>query len=180
MFVDILSLSCFSFFLIVLFFHVLGVEEARKRDCHASVCHSAGISFVPLVVETFGGWSSEEVEILPAPSHQAVEGKRTHVGYKRPCSVTVCGQCIIIIIISNSFLASIANPFVSLVYCVALTVYEKIIIIIIIIIKKQDRRKILIKFLYNMIITIPKSTNVAVKVSLSFLDVPRTEVAFPI
>ena len=44
----------------------LGVGEERKRASHSSSCHSAGISFVPLVVETLGGWSSEAVETIKA------------------------------------------------------------------------------------------------------------------
>ena len=37
----------------------LAVREQQKRRCHDNACHEAGIHFIPLAVETFGGWSSE-------------------------------------------------------------------------------------------------------------------------
>ena len=46
--------------------HALDVGEGRKRASHSSSCHSAGISFVPLLVETLGGWSCEAVETIKA------------------------------------------------------------------------------------------------------------------
>ena len=46
--------------------HALDVGEGRKRASHSSSCHSSGISFVPLVVETLGGWSCEAVETIKA------------------------------------------------------------------------------------------------------------------
>ena len=49
--------------------HALGVGEERKRASHSSTCYSAGISFVPLVVETLGGWSLEAVETIQAIGH---------------------------------------------------------------------------------------------------------------
>ena len=44
--------------------HALDVGEGRKRASHSSSCHSSEISFVPLLVETFGVWSCEEVETI--------------------------------------------------------------------------------------------------------------------
>ena len=40
------------------------IEEERKRASQLRSCYSAGISFVPLVVETIGGWSHEAVETI--------------------------------------------------------------------------------------------------------------------
>ena len=44
--------------------HALVVGEERKLALHSGACHSAGISFVPLVAESFGGWSHEAVETI--------------------------------------------------------------------------------------------------------------------
>ena len=35
------------------------VGEERKRAAHAEACHAVGVSFVPLVAESIGGWSEE-------------------------------------------------------------------------------------------------------------------------
>ena len=37
--------------------HALAVEENRKMTMHASQCQSVGVSFVPIVIESLGGWS---------------------------------------------------------------------------------------------------------------------------
>ena len=39
--------------------HALTVGEERKMAAHAEDCRSVGVSFVPLVVESLGGWSQE-------------------------------------------------------------------------------------------------------------------------
>ena len=39
--------------------HALEVGEESKRSSHSCSCYTAGISFVLLVVETFGSWSSD-------------------------------------------------------------------------------------------------------------------------
>ena len=39
--------------------HALMVGEERKRAAHAEACHAVGVSFVPLVAESIGGWSEE-------------------------------------------------------------------------------------------------------------------------
>ena len=44
--------------------HALSVGEDRKIAAHASSCHSVGVSFIPLIVETFGGWSNLAVETI--------------------------------------------------------------------------------------------------------------------
>ena len=49
--------------------HALGVGEERKIASHSSTCYTAGISFVPLVMETLGGWSLEAVETIQAIGH---------------------------------------------------------------------------------------------------------------
>ena len=40
--------------------------ESRKRSQHELPCHSQGIDFFPLGVETLGGWSETAVEQLGA------------------------------------------------------------------------------------------------------------------
>ena len=44
--------------------HALVIGEERKLALHSSACHSAGISFFPLVAESLGGWSREAVEMI--------------------------------------------------------------------------------------------------------------------
>ena len=46
--------------------HALSVADGRKRALHQGVCQATGIDFVPLVVETLGGWSQEAVETIKA------------------------------------------------------------------------------------------------------------------
>ena len=41
--------------------HAHSVGEDRKRAAHAEACHSVGVSFIPLVVESLGGWSDQGV-----------------------------------------------------------------------------------------------------------------------
>ena len=41
--------------------HTLQVCTQRKLFSHLSTCRSAGIDFIPMVVEALGGWSSEAV-----------------------------------------------------------------------------------------------------------------------
>ena len=44
--------------------HALQLAERRKRRTHATACHEAGVTFIPLAVEALGGWSSEACETL--------------------------------------------------------------------------------------------------------------------
>ena len=46
--------------------HALQVAEARKIATHDQNCRSEGIVFVPLAVETLGGWSSLAVDTIKA------------------------------------------------------------------------------------------------------------------
>ena len=46
--------------------HALQVGEERKCTSHVDACYSAGIFFVPLIVESLGGWSSKAVETIKA------------------------------------------------------------------------------------------------------------------
>ena len=39
--------------------HALSVGEERKRAAHSEACHSVGVTFIPMVVETLGGWGEE-------------------------------------------------------------------------------------------------------------------------
>ena len=42
----------------------LFVAESRKRAAYSSLCRSAGISFIPLVVETLGFWGKEALTTI--------------------------------------------------------------------------------------------------------------------
>ena len=44
--------------------HALSVAEECKRRLHNNDCHQAGISFIPLVVESLGGWSKEAANLI--------------------------------------------------------------------------------------------------------------------
>ena len=44
--------------------HALSVAAERKRTAHATACHSVGITFIPLVVESLGGWGPEAISTL--------------------------------------------------------------------------------------------------------------------
>ena len=44
--------------------HALHVGEERKMAAHASTCRAASIAFIPLVVETLGGWSQEAISAI--------------------------------------------------------------------------------------------------------------------
>ena len=46
--------------------YALSVAAERKRAAHASACHSVGVSFTPLVVESLGGWDSEAISTFKA------------------------------------------------------------------------------------------------------------------
>ena len=39
--------------------HALQVAEERKRATHSEACREARVSFIPLAIETLGGWSQE-------------------------------------------------------------------------------------------------------------------------
>ena len=41
--------------------YALRLGEERKMRVHVKLCHNKGILFVPLIVETIGGWSDEAV-----------------------------------------------------------------------------------------------------------------------
>ena len=46
--------------------HALQVREERKIATHANACHDVGLLFVPLVVETLGGWNQEAISTFKA------------------------------------------------------------------------------------------------------------------
>ena len=49
--------------------YALQVGEERKINAHAESCHSRDILFVPLVVETIGGWSDEAIKTISHIGH---------------------------------------------------------------------------------------------------------------
>ena len=44
--------------------YALQVSEERKMAAHAGACQAAGVSFIPLVVESLGGWSYEAIQTI--------------------------------------------------------------------------------------------------------------------
>ena len=50
--------------------HALSVGENRKMAAHAEACRSVGVTFVPLVVESLGGWSETAVHSIKSIGRQ--------------------------------------------------------------------------------------------------------------
>ena len=44
--------------------YALGVGEELKMAAHAEECQAVRISFIPLVVETLGGWSEDAIHTI--------------------------------------------------------------------------------------------------------------------
>ena len=44
--------------------HALQVGEDRKMAAHADACQAVGVVFVPLVMETLGGWCNEAIRTI--------------------------------------------------------------------------------------------------------------------
>ena len=44
--------------------HALTVGEDRKMAAHAATCRAVGVPFIPLVVESIGGWSDRAVDTI--------------------------------------------------------------------------------------------------------------------
>ena len=45
--------------------HILQVGISRKGASKSSVCRTAGMTFIPLVVESLEGWSTEAISTIP-------------------------------------------------------------------------------------------------------------------
>ena len=54
--------------------HSLQVGEERKMAAHAESCRAVGVLFVPLVVESMGGWSDEAIHTIA--SIDRLQGQR--------------------------------------------------------------------------------------------------------
>ena len=44
--------------------HALLLGEERRLSVHAEACRSVGVSFIPLVMESVGGWSDEAADTI--------------------------------------------------------------------------------------------------------------------
>ncbi len=44
--------------------HALQVGEKRKMAAHQDECTVAGVAFIPLIVESLGGWSQKGLEVI--------------------------------------------------------------------------------------------------------------------
>ena len=44
--------------------YALRMGEERKMIAHAGVCRAAGVIFIPLVVESLGGWTEEVIQTI--------------------------------------------------------------------------------------------------------------------
>ena len=49
--------------------HALCVAEERKIAAHLGACRFVGASFIPLVVETLGGWSKKAINTISRIGH---------------------------------------------------------------------------------------------------------------
>ena len=110
--------------------YALSVARERKVAAHSEACQSVGVSFVPMVVETLGGWDEDGsynhchrslagstpgnstirlyTTPVPAPCRLSFEGKRQHVG-------SVALRCILL---QFSFVLVFHYPPVLLVNCI--------------------------------------------------------------
>ena len=77
--------------------HALSVGENRKMAAHAEACRSVGVTFVPLVVESLGGWSETAVHSIKSIDRQL--GQRlwgsllqTPLPTSSKDSLSVCGE----------------------------------------------------------------------------------------
>ena len=52
----------------------VGLGEERKMAAHAEACRAVGVLFVPLVVESVGGWSDEAIHTIA--SIGCLQGRR--------------------------------------------------------------------------------------------------------
>ena len=44
--------------------HALNIGEGRKMAAHANACRSVGVTFIPLIVESIGGWAPRAVDVI--------------------------------------------------------------------------------------------------------------------
>ena len=87
--------------------HASTVGEDRKCHIHDNACHEAGITFIPLVAESFGGWSREGADTIRAiGKHQAQfvsrPGRTPPPKYKRGSLGTRLG----LVLLNSSMAAS--------------------------------------------------------------------------
>ena len=60
--------------------YALQVGECRKIAAHADACHSAGIQFIPLIVESLGGWSADAIQTIKRIGRQQGQRRGIHPG----------------------------------------------------------------------------------------------------
>ena len=75
--------------------HAITVAESRKMTFHAESCRSQGINFIPLVVESLGGWSLTVCHTMPTtrttPRHSPFRDYTTTIPETITSSVE--GEC---------------------------------------------------------------------------------------
>ena len=59
-----LLLFHFACLFIIVIAVIVSVGEDRKIAAHTTSCRSVGVSFIPLIVETLGGWSNQALETI--------------------------------------------------------------------------------------------------------------------
>ena len=64
--------------------YALSYGERRKRRVHDHECQEAGISFVPLLVETLGGWSDLALSFI----HQVAKLQALRLGQQQALSIS--------------------------------------------------------------------------------------------
>ena len=78
--------------------HALQVAEDRKRAAHNANCAAAGVVFLPIAVETLGGWSEEAVFHIPKISRLRGSGRgflqmRPETSFSKNSYLPVEGEC---------------------------------------------------------------------------------------
>ena len=72
--------------------HALSIGEERKLTVHAAPCRSVGVSFIPMIVESLGGWSPRAVDVIKCIGR--LQGQR--LGIPPADSTTHLFQCLAI------------------------------------------------------------------------------------
>ena len=65
--------------------HALSVGKERKMTAHSEACRSVGVIFLPLVMESLGGWDGEAADIIRAIGR--LQGQRLGIPLLRPLAI---------------------------------------------------------------------------------------------
>ena len=58
--------------------HALSIGEERKLTVHAAPCRSVGVSFIPMIVASLGGWSPRAVDVIKCIGRLQGQGRKRY------------------------------------------------------------------------------------------------------